>query len=76
VALHQTLGSYDMTMAGAQTPARLNPAMTFINVSSAGTDSTERGRTMWARVKGRTENALLPPVTYALFRSFAKNTDL
>jgi len=39
--------------------ARLNPGMTFIYVSGAGTDSAESGRTMWARVKGRTENALL-----------------
>jgi uncharacterized protein YbjT (DUF2867 family) len=38
---------------------KLNPKMTFIYVSGAGTDSTERGRLMWARVKGRTENALL-----------------
>ena len=38
---------------------RLNPEMTFVFVSGAGTDSTERGRVMWARVKGRTENALL-----------------
>jgi uncharacterized protein YbjT (DUF2867 family) len=37
----------------------LNPAMTFIYVSGSGTDSSERGRVMWARVKGRTENALL-----------------
>ncbi len=36
-----------------------NPGMTFIYVSGAGTDSSERGRVMWARVKGRTENALL-----------------
>ena len=51
--------TYDMTMAAAETLARLNPAMTFIYVSGAGTDSTEQGRTMWARVKGKTENALL-----------------
>ena len=51
--------TYDMTLAAAQTLARLNPAMTFIYVSGAGTDSTEQGRTMWARVKGKTENALL-----------------
>ena len=36
-----------------------NPQMTFIYVSGAGTDSSERGRIMWARVKGKTENALL-----------------
>jgi uncharacterized protein YbjT (DUF2867 family) len=51
--------TYDITMAAAQTLARLNPGMTFIYVSGAGTDSTERGRTMWARVKGKTENTLL-----------------
>ena len=38
---------------------RLDPDVVFVYVSGAGTDSTERGRTMWARVKGRTENALL-----------------
>jgi uncharacterized protein YbjT (DUF2867 family) len=51
--------TYDLTIGAAATLARLNPAMTFIYVSGAGTDSTERGRTMWARVKGATENALL-----------------
>jgi uncharacterized protein YbjT (DUF2867 family) len=51
--------TYDITMAAAQTLARLNPDMTFVYVSGMGTDSSERGRTMWARVKGRTENALL-----------------
>ncbi len=51
--------TYDLTMAAAEPLARLNPGMTFIFVSGAGTDSTERGRVMWARVKGRTENALL-----------------
>jgi uncharacterized protein YbjT (DUF2867 family) len=51
--------TYDLTMAAAEPLARLNPGMTFVFVSGAGTDSTERGRTMWARVKGKTENALL-----------------
>ena len=51
--------TYDLTMAAAQTLARLNPAMTFIYVSGMGTDSSGRGRSMWARVKGETENALL-----------------
>ena len=46
-------------MAAAETLARLNPQMTFIYVSGVGTDSSEHGRTMWARVKGRTENSLL-----------------
>jgi uncharacterized protein YbjT (DUF2867 family) len=50
--------TYDLTMAAAQVLARLNPQMTFIYVSGAGTDSTEQGRMMWARVKGATENAL------------------
>jgi uncharacterized protein YbjT (DUF2867 family) len=49
----------DVTLAAARTLCRQNPAMTFVYVSGAGTDSTERGRVMWARVKGETENALL-----------------
>jgi uncharacterized protein YbjT (DUF2867 family) len=48
-----------LTMAAAETLSRLNPKMTFVYVSGVGTDSSERGRTMWARVKGRTENSLL-----------------
>ena len=51
--------TYDLTVSVARTLAKLNPTMTFIYVSGAGTDSTERGGQMWARVKGRTENALL-----------------
>lgn len=51
--------NYDMTLAVASTLARLNRGMTFVYVSGTGTDSSERGRVMWARVKGRTENALL-----------------
>ena len=51
--------THDLTLAAATTLVRLNPQMTFLYVSGAGTDSTERGRTMWARVKGRTENDLL-----------------
>jgi uncharacterized protein YbjT (DUF2867 family) len=51
--------TYDFTVAAAQTLARLNPGMTFIYVSGMGTDSFERGRVTWARVKGATENALL-----------------
>src|SRR5579871_1148776 len=51
--------TYDLTLSVAQTLARLNPTMTFLYISGAGTDSTEKGRSMWARVKGRTENALL-----------------
>jgi uncharacterized protein YbjT (DUF2867 family) len=51
--------TYDITISAAQTLARLNAHMTFIYVSGMGTDSSERGRSMWARVKGQTENALL-----------------
>jgi uncharacterized protein YbjT (DUF2867 family) len=51
--------TYGITMAAAETLCRLNPQMKFFYVSGAGTDSTEQGRSMWARVKGKTENALL-----------------
>jgi len=62
--------TYGITLAAAQTLARLNPEMTFIFVSGAGTDSTEKGRSMWARVKGKTENALfqLPFRAQYMFR--------
>lgn len=51
--------TYDMALGAARTLLRLNPEMTFVFVSGAGADSSEHGRVMWARVKGRTENALL-----------------
>jgi uncharacterized protein YbjT (DUF2867 family) len=51
--------TYDFALAAASTLARLNPLMTFIYVSGAGTDATGSGPIMWARVKGQTENALL-----------------
>jgi len=51
--------TYDLTMVAANALVKLNPEMTFIYVSGAGTDSTEKGRSMWARVKGRTENAIM-----------------
>jgi uncharacterized protein YbjT (DUF2867 family) len=51
--------TYGITMAAATTLAKLNPGMVFIYVTGAGTDSTEQGRIMWARVKGKTENDLL-----------------
>ena len=51
--------TYGFTIAAAETLCRLNPRMTFIYVSGASTDSSEKGRMMWARVKGKTENALL-----------------
>lgn len=51
--------TYDLTIGVAKTLLRTSPNLTFIYVSGAGTDSSEKGRMMWARVKGRTENALL-----------------
>ena len=51
--------TYGITIAAASTLSRVNSSMTFIYVSGAGTDSSEKGSTMWARVKGKTENALL-----------------
>jgi len=48
----------DTPLAFASTLARLNPAMVLVHVSGAHTDATERGKVMWARVKGRAENAL------------------
>ncbi len=50
--------AYDMVISFAETLARLNPKMIFTHVTGAHTDGTEKGRVMWARVKGRTENAL------------------
>jgi uncharacterized protein YbjT (DUF2867 family) len=60
--------TYDYTLAAARAmPAK--PTLTFIYVSGEGTDSTEKGRAMWARVKGRTENALLAmPFRAFMFR--------
>jgi len=62
--------TYELTMAAARTLVRLNPRMTFCYVSGSGTDSTEQGRMMWARIKGKTENALmeLPFEACYLFR--------
>lgn len=62
--------TYDLTMNVATTLSRLNPGMTFCYVSGTGTDSTEQGRMMWARVKGKTENHLtkLPFKAVYLFR--------
>jgi uncharacterized protein YbjT (DUF2867 family) len=51
--------TYDFALAAARTLVKRNPGMTFVYVSGAGTDSTEQGRSMWARVKGKTENALM-----------------
>ena len=54
-----TAVTYDLTLSIARLLLKLNPGMTFLYVSGTGTDSSERGRVMWARVKGKTENALL-----------------
>jgi hypothetical protein len=50
--------TYDLTLHVAKTLSRLNPDMTFCYISGAGTSSSEKG-SMWARVKGKTENDLL-----------------
>ena len=51
--------TYDLTMNFARTVSKLNNDMTFCYVSGTGTDSSEKGRLMWARVKGKTENDLM-----------------
>ena len=65
--------TYTLTMAASEMLARLNPAMTFIYVSGAGTDSSEKGKVAWARIKGRTENAIqrLPFHATYMFRPAA-----
>ncbi len=61
--------TFGLTLEAAETLSRINPGMTFIYVSGAGTDSSEQGRMMWARVKGRTENAVLRlPLKAYMFR--------
>jgi len=51
--------TYGIATAAAEVLCRNNPGMTFVFVSGAGADSSEHGRIMWARVKGKTENAIL-----------------
>src|SRR3954469_14273955 len=51
--------TYDTTLQFAHVMARLNPGMVFTYVSGQSTDSSEKGKLMWARVKGRTENDLM-----------------
>jgi hypothetical protein len=51
--------TYTLTMHMAGILSKQNPDMTFCYVSGAGTDSTEKGRINWARVKGKTENDLM-----------------
>lgn len=62
--------THDLTLSAARVLVRLNPTMTFAYISGAGADSSEKGRIMWARVKGQTENALLrlPFKAVLLFR--------
>jgi hypothetical protein len=68
--------TYDLTMNVAQVLARRNPELTFCYVTGAGTDSSEKGRLAWARVKGATENALMRLFKHAyMFRpGFMKAT--
>jgi uncharacterized protein YbjT (DUF2867 family) len=64
-----TRQTFDLTLAAARALADAHPGATFCYVSGEGTDGSERGRTMWARVKGRTENALLAlPLDAYMFR--------
>lgn len=69
--------TYGFTMAAAEAVSRAHPGMTFIFVSGSGTDSTEMRRIMWARVKGRTENALprLPLKAYMFRPGFIQPLD-
>src|SRR4030095_185399 len=62
--------TFDLTFAAARALSSTHPGAAFCYVSGEGTDSTERGRTMWARVKGKTENALrrLPFKAAFMFR--------
>lgn len=68
--------TYDLTLSVGQLLAKLNPEMTFCYVTGAGTDSSEKGRVAWARVKGATENALLRlfPRAYMFRPGFMKPT--
>jgi uncharacterized protein YbjT (DUF2867 family) len=69
--------TYGITLAAAGVLARLNPRMTFVYVSGMGADSSEQGRVMWARVRGRTENALLrlPFAAYVFRPGFIQPLD-
>ncbi|MEV6201505.1 epimerase [Streptomyces sp. NPDC051771] len=66
--------THDFTVAAARTLAKVNPALTFVYVSGGGTDSSEKGRSRWARVKGRTENTVIAtfPNGYALRPGFVR----
>lgn len=68
--------SYDYPMAAARLFAQVSPQVTFVYVSGQGTDSSGRGRVMWARVKGRAENAIMDllPNGYAARPGFIQPT--
>lgn len=51
--------TYDLTLSFANSLVQLNPEMVFTYVSGVGTDSSEKGKSMWAKVKGKTENDLM-----------------
>jgi len=73
-----TRNTYELTMNFAHTLSKLNPDMTFCYVSGAGTDSSEKGRMMWARIKGKTENDLMKiqfKNVYAFRPAFMKSTE-
>ena len=70
--------TYDITIHFAEALVKLNPGMVFNFVSGSHTDSTEKGRVMWARVKGKTENALLKlpfKAVYTFRPGFMKPTE-
>jgi len=59
--------TYDTPLAFAQTLARLNPNLTLVHVSGSHTDGSEQGKVMWARVKGKAENALMRLPLHAVY---------
>ena len=70
--------THTLTMGIARILAKENPGMTFCYISGAGTDSTEKGKSMWARVKGKTENDLMKlpfKKVYAFRPGFLKSAD-
>ncbi|HEY3372888.1 MAG TPA: NAD-dependent epimerase/dehydratase family protein [Prolixibacteraceae bacterium] len=70
--------TYSLTVQVGQTLSQLNPQMTFCYISGAGTDSSEKGRSRWARVKGKTENDLMKlpfRQVYALRPGFIKSME-
>lgn len=51
--------TYELTKTFADTLVKLNPEMTFCYISGTGTDTSEKGKPMWARIKGKTENYII-----------------